>query len=327
MTAFDSIPKNSELLQQIFETAKTARKVAKKKRTKAEKKFKKAEQKSTGNFELQILHLKYLKAKHKHKSLIAVYKLAEFQWKHALKHAGALTEEHTVTTSSEGKAHAKNPTQNTNVSFVHPEKLKKNADKEKKHVDKNEKIKEKKQGRKEITDAKIHSEGHKSVQPEHTSAEKKNDHKKQKQSVVQKSTVDTAPNSPILPPQGKPDTLKSAPVVQTIKIVAATPPPAERVQKIAPVMKTADAVDYSTNDLTLIEGIGKKVAHILNENSIITFKNLSVADTENLKLILRKNRLQMMNPSTWAEQAQLIVDGKLDALKQLQIELKGSKRI
>ena len=327
MTASDSIPKNSEMLQQIFETAKIARDVAKKKRTKAEKKFKKAEQKRTGNFELHILHLKHLKAKHKHKALIAAYKLAEFRLKHALKHAGSLTEGQSMPTSLDGKILAKKSTQDTVASIVSPEKLKKNVDKEKKHADKNDKHKEKKHTNKEITGSEIHSESKKSVQSENTFPEKKDDSKKQIQPIIPKTTSDKVINNQTLPPKDKLVTPESAPIAQTKKNNAAVSPSIDQAQKIAPVTNTAEPVDYSTNDLTLVEGIGKKVAQLLNENSIVTFKDLSVADTENLKLILKKNRLQMMNSSTWAEQAQLIVGGKLDALKQLQLKVKGGKKV
>ena len=65
----------------------------------------------------------------------------------------------------------------------------------------------------------------------------------------------------------------------------------------------------------------------MNENDIVTFSRLSLATPDELKDILRKNRLQMMNPSTWAEQAKLIVDGKFDELKHLQEVLKGGRRV
>ena len=323
MTASDKLSKNPEMLQQIFETAKIKRTAAKKKRIKAEHKFKKAEQKSIGNFELQTLHLKQLKTKYKHKSLVAAYKLAELRWKHALKHTGTLTEESIETSSSEGKSLAKNQNHNESAALVHDEKLKKEEEKEKKHADNNQRHKEKKRGHLQPTDTKIHVE--------HNLAETKKDNHKLKHPVVKKTIVDTASDNRISSPkQEKSDSLKSTPVAQTKK-KSAPPASTDNVQKItsAPhnVTNTTSSVDYSTNDLTLIEGIGKKVAQLLNENNIITFKDLSVADTENLKSILRKNRLQMMDPATWAEQAKLVVAGKIDALKKLQIEMKGAKKM
>jgi len=37
-------------------------------------------------------------------------------------------------------------------------------------------------------------------------------------------------------------------------------------------------------------------------------------------------RFRMHNPSTWAQQARLARDGKMDALKKLQGELKGGRK-
>lgn len=79
-------------------------------------------------------------------------------------------------------------------------------------------------------------------------------------------------------------------------------------------------------DMTIIEGIGPKVNELLQAAGISDFKNLVEAKVETLKEILIANRLKFINPSTWAEQAQLVIDGKMDDLKMLQEQLKGGRR-
>lgn len=79
-------------------------------------------------------------------------------------------------------------------------------------------------------------------------------------------------------------------------------------------------------DLTLIEGIGPKVFQYLQDAGISTFDQLAAADFDTLKGILSANSFKFANPTTWAEQAQLVVDGKMDALEVLREKLKSSKK-
>jgi len=77
------------------------------------------------------------------------------------------------------------------------------------------------------------------------------------------------------------------------------------------------------DDLTKIEGIGPKIAEVLAESEIKTFKDLAESDVEKIKEILSENSLSMHNPETWPRQSQLAVDGKWDELDELQEELNG----
>jgi predicted flap endonuclease-1-like 5' DNA nuclease len=90
--------------------------------------------------------------------------------------------------------------------------------------------------------------------------------------------------------------------------------------------KTQDA-PKEPQDLTIIEGIGQKVNQYLHSAGIFTFAQLASSDFDTLKGILKANRNTISNPSTWAEQAQLVVEGKMEALKVLQNELKGGKKV
>lgn len=82
------------------------------------------------------------------------------------------------------------------------------------------------------------------------------------------------------------------------------------------------------DDLTKIEGIGPKIAEILNDSGINTFKDLSKAKISSLKATLDKAgpRFQMHDPSTWTEQAALAADGKWNKLKTLQDNLDGGRK-
>jgi hypothetical protein len=82
----------------------------------------------------------------------------------------------------------------------------------------------------------------------------------------------------------------------------------------------------SADDLTRIEGIGPKVAKVLNETGIRTFQALAEANPATVKEALNAAGLQMMKPDGWIEQAQLAAKGDWDRLKRLQDELKGGRK-
>ncbi len=80
-----------------------------------------------------------------------------------------------------------------------------------------------------------------------------------------------------------------------------------------------------SDDLTKIEGIGPKVAELLNSSSITTYKKLAETQADAIKEILTAagGIMANMNPSTWPDQAQLAAAGEWDKLKQWQDELDG----
>lgn len=93
------------------------------------------------------------------------------------------------------------------------------------------------------------------------------------------------------------------------------------------VTKTAKKVVTKNDDLRVVEGIGPKMAEILNEAGIITFKQLATTKVATLREILAAAgpRYKGHNPSTWARQAKLAAAGRMDELKTLKAELKGGK--
>ncbi len=86
------------------------------------------------------------------------------------------------------------------------------------------------------------------------------------------------------------------------------------------VVTKASAID----SLEKIEGIGPKIAGVLNDAGVTTFAGLAKMDRDAIKEILSTvSTLKSKEPRTWPQQAQLAADGKWDELKVLQDELMG----
>lgn len=94
-----------------------------------------------------------------------------------------------------------------------------------------------------------------------------------------------------------------------------------------PAALDAEAVPaiIAPDDLKKIEGIGPKVANLLNEHGITTFAQLAEIPVEKLTEILEADKLQMMNPVSWPKQAQLAAAGDWETLEKLQGDLKGGR--
>ena len=83
----------------------------------------------------------------------------------------------------------------------------------------------------------------------------------------------------------------------------------------------------SPEDLKRIEGIGPKIADILNAKGITNFSQLAAAEVSTLKQILEDEGLgALSDPTTWPEQAQLAAQGKWEEFQNLQDHLKGGRR-
>jgi predicted flap endonuclease-1-like 5' DNA nuclease len=79
------------------------------------------------------------------------------------------------------------------------------------------------------------------------------------------------------------------------------------------------------DDLVQIEGIGPKIAALLNTHGIHTFRQLAEADLDELNRLLDQARLAFADPSSWPEQARLADLKEWDALSELQARLKGGR--
>jgi FtsZ-interacting cell division protein ZipA len=90
--------------------------------------------------------------------------------------------------------------------------------------------------------------------------------------------------------------------------------------------RTVRQENTTADDLTRIEGIGPKVAKVLQEAGIRTFEALADADSAQVQEALNAAGLQMMKPEGWIEQAKLAARADWYALEHLQSELKGGRR-
>lgn len=104
--------------------------------------------------------------------------------------------------------------------------------------------------------------------------------------------------------------------------------PAEQVAE--PVIEAAPEKDKSAkkaDDLSKIEGIGKKIAELLGAAGLDSFEAVSKATPKKLKSVLEAagSKFKVHDPATWPKQAKLAAAGKWPELKTLQKELKNGK--
>ncbi len=116
--------------------------------------------------------------------------------------------------------------------------------------------------------------------------------------------------------------------VKAPKVVKEKAPKAVKVaapkvvkEKVAKAVVSTGGAD----DLQLIEGVGPKVAGILQANGVTTFAKLATMSFDELKALMINNKHFLANPVSWARQAQLAADGKMAELEALKGELKGGK--
>jgi large subunit ribosomal protein L21 len=125
---------------------------------------------------------------------------------------------------------------------------------------------------------------------------------------------------------------KVAPKAEAVKAEAKAPKAEKLVEAVEAVEEKAPKAPKAKkagDDLVIIEGIGPKASEALVAAGIDTFAKLAAASAEEVKAILdaSTSKVQHLDPTTWAQQAQLAADGKMDELKQLQDELNGGKAV
>jgi len=81
------------------------------------------------------------------------------------------------------------------------------------------------------------------------------------------------------------------------------------------------------DDLTRIAGIGPKISSVLQGAGITTYAQLAATAVDRLGQILDESGVRLADPGTWPEQARLAAAGDWDALKGLQGQLKGGRRV
>ncbi|MBP6210390.1 MAG: DUF4332 domain-containing protein [Anaerolineales bacterium] len=85
-------------------------------------------------------------------------------------------------------------------------------------------------------------------------------------------------------------------------------------------------VEKQADDLVKIEGIGPKVAKLLNGAGITTFEQLAHSNSAEIQKLLNEAGMQMMNPEGWIDQAKLAAKGDWKSFEKLQGELKGGRK-
>ena len=90
----------------------------------------------------------------------------------------------------------------------------------------------------------------------------------------------------------------------------------------------AEPKPVPADDLTVVEGIGDKIAELLNQNGITTFAQLAGASEDQLRAILQGAgpSFRMANPHTWSQQAQLAADRDWVRLQAVNQKLTGGVR-
>lgn len=104
---------------------------------------------------------------------------------------------------------------------------------------------------------------------------------------------------------------------------AETAPPVEA----APPTPMAETATAPPDDLALIEGIGPKIASLLQSAGITTFAQLAETEVSRLEQILDQAHLSFADPKTWPAQAKLAAAGDWEALKTLQDHLKAGREV
>src|SRR5690606_14045357 len=82
-------------------------------------------------------------------------------------------------------------------------------------------------------------------------------------------------------------------------------------------------------DLTLVEGIGPRIAGLLDEAGIRSLADLAVTPASRLAEILAAagSGFPLADPGTWPDQALLAARGEWEALERLKSRLRGGVRV
>ena len=100
----------------------------------------------------------------------------------------------------------------------------------------------------------------------------------------------------------------------------------EREQEIAALKAKERAMQ---DDFTHLDGVGPKISATLRSVGVKTFAKLAAKEVDDLRGILvaeNPSLLRLIDPTTWPEQAGMAAEGRWEALKALQEDLKERRR-
>jgi predicted flap endonuclease-1-like 5' DNA nuclease len=121
-----------------------------------------------------------------------------------------------------------------------------------------------------------------------------------------------------------PSTAAPSTVVPVMAAAAPAAVPAAAPMAAAPVA-VPPAEPAPPDDLVVIEGIGPKIASVLQAAGVTTFSQLAALAPERITEILRAAGIRLADPRSWPEQARLAAAGDRDGLKALQERLTAGR--
>jgi predicted flap endonuclease-1-like 5' DNA nuclease len=113
-----------------------------------------------------------------------------------------------------------------------------------------------------------------------------------------------------------------------VEVEEEAPPPGPETPAVEAETEEV-AVPAKPDDLKRIEGIGPKIAGVLQAGGILTYAQLADSDPEQLRQILEASDprlIRIANPDTWPDQAKLAAAGDWEGFETLNRELKGGRR-
>ena len=118
-------------------------------------------------------------------------------------------------------------------------------------------------------------------------------------------------------------------------VATLTAAPAAPAEPVAPVLDDAALAEAATvlgrrirlDDLTVVEGIGPKIAELLQAAGISSWWGLATGGVEPVQRVLTDAgaRFQMHDPSTWPRQAELLAHGRWVEFRELTDRLDGGR--
>jgi predicted flap endonuclease-1-like 5' DNA nuclease len=94
-----------------------------------------------------------------------------------------------------------------------------------------------------------------------------------------------------------------------------TPMPAPGPEA-APRAESETTAQSAPDDLTVLVGIGPRIAAVLREVGVTTFAGLAQTDPAWLREVLQAHNLRLADPESWPEQARLAAEGKLQDIQK-----------
>jgi len=142
--------------------------------------------------------------------------------------------------------------------------------------------------------------------------------------VAPEAEVTPEPEAVVETPAEEPVAEAEAPVA-TEETVEAVEKPKETSKSEKITLPSGKKVNK--DDLKIVEGVGPKIAELLQNGGIKTWEDLANASVDALKAILEEagSRYKMHDPTTWPKQARMAADGQWEELEKYQDELDGGR--